>query len=77
MAPNPVTLTAHSSILTMQGPVFGATVLFARDNAEPADDRTYGVPSILVGIQTWAGMGEPTQITVTIKPGDTLNDDKD
>ena len=72
-----VTLLAHDTLLTKQGPVFGATVQFARDNSEPADDRTYGVPSVLLGVETWRSMGQPEQVTVTIRPGDHLNNDQE
>lgn len=62
-------LTATTRVLEFQsvGDVEGATYV-GRD-----DDEGFITTSVEVDVDTWDDLGRPAHITVTIKPGDTLN----
>ena len=56
-------------------------IIFELIHAHPNSDGTaffgteVGGPHLEIPRSTWEDMGEPLKITVTIEPGDLLNDD--
>lgn len=58
-------LLKHEALLDLDGDVTGKRVCFSW--CEDAD-------FVMLDIDVWLDMGRPKQITVTIEPGDRLND---
>jgi len=70
-----VRMTKHSTVMSVQETqssfLGGDTVLF--HNVEDEDERVEREAFKLTR-QNWEDMGCPTHITLTVEPGDTLNE---
>lgn len=65
-------LTKTTSVLhRIPGPVVGTFELFQSIVDEPGDRVT----TTGIDHDVWVELGEPEQITVTVEPGDRLNED--
>lgn len=64
------TLIRTQQVLNLTGSTHDR-VVFTRDADEPGDIPT----RTAIALDTWADLGRPDTITVTIEPGDHLNPD--
>lgn len=54
----------------------GGMVVFAGPETEVEDPRDVGPDRLLVNMthETWIDLGQPDEVTVTLRPGDALNE---
>ena len=65
-------VTRHRSVATVCLDQ-GERVMLTREPDEPGDNPT----RVQLDKQLWRDMGEPSVVTITVEPGDQLQDDDD